>query len=141
MEQPSVAGHVASQPPASMEDLSLQNFTLARRSLTWLLLLAEVEEHDIVSFNRLHRPASLALEPRTDTACLGIAQLPGCLSLPKRYPDRSPCFSIGENDVTTVTGRAASARMNDVADSSGHIRNSVWCCLQEVHSRKQIDLQ
>jgi hypothetical protein len=106
-----------------------------------LLLRPNVVEQDVVPFDRLHRSAGCLLYLGTNLTGLCVTELPGCLALPERHAESLPSFAVAQNDVTDIPGLAAYPWMDHVAHDSPHISDSVGRRLQDVHSRKHLDLQ
>jgi hypothetical protein len=89
------------------------------------LLWPDVEEKDVVSFDRLHGSAGLLLHAGTNLSGLCVAPLSCSLAFPERDSERFPGLAVGENDVADVAGLVAYAWMHDVASNSRHISDSI----------------
>ena len=89
------------------------------------LLRSNVVEQDVAGLDRLHRPAGRLLHSRANLTGLCVAELPVCLAIPERHAESSSGFAIAKDDVADLAGLVAYSWMNDVANNSAHIRDSV----------------
>ncbi len=89
------------------------------------LLRPEVEDQDVVSFNRLHGSTGFLLHAGPNLSSLCVASLSSSLGLPERDSKRFPSLRVSEDDVPDVACFVAYAWMNDVAYNVRHVGDSI----------------
>ena len=108
----------------------------SKRSASRSFIVANVEEEDVVTLNRSHRPTGCPLDAGTDLSRLLVAPLSVSLAPPERDSERLSCLAVAENHVSGITSLVANAWVNHIANNSGDIGDALGCRLKEIHSRK-----